>query len=690
MTGHLAVPALEPDPDLPATMSPKITTDLLREQMGFEGLVVTDALDMGGVTVRYPPGEVAVRSILAGADVLLVPPVLDAALEAVGDAVTSGRIPLSRLDEAVTRVLRAKAKLGLYKSKLVDLDALATSFDRPEFDRAAQDIADRGVTLLRDDQHILPLDSSKPLRILLVAVSGDNDPYPAGNLENEIRWRMDSLATVRMDTTFVRAETARLPSPDTYDVAIAAVFVRVADRKGSIGLPDDEAAVVDRLLAAGKPVVVACFGSPYLAERFPAAKTWIAAFSTVDVAQRAVGRAIFGQTPIGGRLPVNIPGVAALGAGLDLPGNPMKLRASDSASDAKLKPAYDLLDRAVADHAFPGGVLAVGLRGELHVHAFGRQTYDETSPAVTPNTIYDAASLTKAVATTTLLAMQVQAGRIALDAPVSRYIPEWSGGPNAEWRKSVTIRHLLTHSSGLPAHKDYFLTIHSQREAVANICKEALEYEPGTKTVYSDLGFILLGEILERVTGRAVDQLAHDQIFAPLGMTNTLFKPSKSLVSQIAPTEDDATFRKRLLQGEVHDENAFAIGGVAGHAGMFATAPDLAVFCQMLLNGGIYAHKRLLTRATLAQFISSQPLADHARTLGWMVPTADSTSGDYFSSHSFGHLGFTGTSIWIDPDRQLFVILLTNRVYPTRANDKIAAVRPALHDAVIEALGLVP
>ncbi len=688
MTGHLAVPALEPDPDLPATMSPKITTDLLREQMRFEGLVVTDALDMGGVTVRYPPGEVAVRSILAGADVLLVPPVLDAALEAVGDAVTSGRIPLSRLDEAVTRVLRAKAKLGLYKSKLVDLDALATSFDRPEFDRVAQDIADRGVTLLRDDQHILPLDATKPLRVLLVAVSGDNDPYPAGNLENEIRWRMDSLATVRMDTTFVRAETARLPSPDTYDVAIAAVFVRVADRKGSVGLPDDEAAFVDRLLAAGKPVIVACFGSPYLAERFPAAKTWIAAFSTADVAQRAVGRAIFGQTPIGGRLPVNIPGVAALGSGLDLPGNPMKLRASDSASDAKLKPAYDLLDRAVADHAFPGGVLAVGLRGELHVHAFGRQTYDETSPAVTPNTIYDAASLTKAVATTTLLAMQVQAARIALDAPVSRYIPEWSSGPNPEWRKTVTIRHLLTHSSGLPAHKDYFLIIHSQREAVANICKEALEYEPGTKTVYSDLGFILLGEILERVTGRTVDQLAHDQIFAPLGMANTTFKPAKSLANRIAPTEDDTTYRKRMLQGEVHDENAFAIGGVAGHAGMFGTAPDLAAFCQMLLNGGIYAHKRLLTRATLAQFISSQPLADHTRTLGWMVPTADSTSGRYFSAHSFGHLGFTGTSIWIDPDRQLFVILLTNRVYPTRANDKIAAVRPALHDAVIEALGL--
>jgi beta-N-acetylhexosaminidase len=688
MTGHLSVPALEPDPDVPATMSPKITTDLLRGQMGFDGLVVTDALDMGGVTVRYPAGEVAVRSILAGADVLLVSPVLDAALEAVRDAVASGRIPVSRIDEAVTRVLRAKAKLGLNKSKLVDLEALARNFDRPEFDRAALDIADRGVTLLRNDQHILPLDATKPIRALLVAVSGDNDAYPAEDLEKEIRWRVDSLASVRMDTRFVRADTAKLPAADSYDVAIAAIFVRVADRKGSIGLPDDEAAVVDRLLAAGKPVIVACFGSPYLVERFPAAKTWVAAFSTVDVAQRAMGRALFGQVPVGGRLPVNVPGVAPLGAGLDLAAQPMKLRGANAAAESKLKPAYDVLDRAVADRAFPGGVLAVGYRGELQVHAFGRQTYDASSPEVSPDTIYDAASLTKAVVTTTLVATQVEAGRIALDAPVERYIPEWNAGPNPEWRKRVTIRHLLTHSSGLPAHKDYFLTIHSQREVIASICKESLEYEPGTKTVYSDLGFILLGEILERATGRTIDQLARERIFAPLGMADTLFKPAKALSNRVAPTEQDATFRKRLLRGEVHDENAFAMGGVAGHAGMFATAPDLAAFSQMLLNGGIYGHQRLLTRGTLAQFIAPQAIAASARTLGWMVPTADSTSGRYFSARSFGHLGFTGTSIWIDPERQLFVILLTNRVYPTRANDKIIGVRPAVHDAVVEALGL--
>lgn len=690
MTGHLSVPALEPDPNVPATMSPKIMTDLLRGQLGFDGLVVTDALDMGGVTVRYPPGEVAVRSILAGADVLLVPPVLDAALQAVKEAVASGRIPMARLDEAVTRVLRAKARLDLNKSKLVDLDALAEKFDRPEFDRAALDIADRGITLFRDDQHILPLDATKPQRFLLVAVSGDSDPYPGGSLENEIRWRVDSLATVRIDTRFVRADMVKLPSPDTYDVAIAAVYVRVTDRKGTIGLPDDEEAVVNKLLAAPKPVVVAAFGSPYVIESFPSAKTWIAAFGTGELAQRAMGRALFGQVAVSGRLPVTVPGVANLGAGLNLAANPMELREAGSSDEDKLQRAYDVLEQAVADHAFPGGVLAVGYRNELIVREFGRQTYDTKSPAVNVDTIYDAASLTKPVVTATLIAMQVEAGRMGLDLPVARYLPEWNDGPNPDWRKAVTIRQLLAHSSGLPAHKDYFFTVHSTREMIAAICHEPLEYAPGTKTVYSDLGFILLGEILERATGKTLDQLAREQIFLPLDMSSTMFNPPKALWSRIAPTENDATFRKRLLQGEVHDENAFALGGVAGHAGMFSTASDLAAFCQMLLNGGIYGHHRLLTRATIAQFTAPQAVADNTRTLGWMVPTPNSSSGRYFSPRSYGHLGYAGTSIWVDPDRQLFVILLTNRVYPTRENNKIAAVRPAVHDAVIESLGLAP
>ena len=694
MTGHLAVPAIEPDPDVPATLSPKILTDLLREQLGFQGMVVTDALDMGGVTRRYPPAEVAVRSILAGADVLLVPPVPDAALAALKDAAISGRLPMARIDEAATRVLQAKARLGLYKQKLVDLNGLSANFGGPEFARQAQDIADRGVTLLRDAAHLLPLDATRPTRALLLVVSGDPDPYPGEDFEREIRWRVDQLEALRTDPRFVSVDEVKLPPPESYDVAIAALFVRVADRKGTVGLPEDQAALVDRLLATRKPVVVACFGNPYLIERFSAAGTWLAAFSTFDIVQRAAARALFGQVAIGGHLPVSVPGAAPnglkIGDGLAVAANPMKLRAAGPSAEARLKPAFELLDRAVRDRAFPGGVLAVGYRGELTLHAFGKQTYEAKAPAVQPDTIYDAASLTKPVVTTTLIAMLVQAGRLQLDAPVAMYLPEWAAGPNPEWRRKVTLRHLLTHTSGLPAHEDYFQTAKDKHDVLARIFAEPLVYDPGAKSEYSDVGFILLGEIVERVTGKTLDTLARERIFAPLGMRNSMFNPAKSVGAGIAPTENDMAFRKHLVRGEVHDENAWAMGGVAGHAGLFSTAADLAAFCQMLLNGGIYAHQRILRRGVIEQFTARESLAAGTRALGWSVPTEGSSSGRYFSSHSYGHTGFTGTSIWVDPERELFVIVLTNRIHPTRENEKIQQVRPALHNAVVEALGLVP
>jgi len=692
MTGHLAVPALEPEANLPVPFSERITTGTLRGEMGFEGLVVTDSLDMAGVAASYSPAEVAVRSVLAGSDLLLAPPEPDAALAGLRDAAASGRLPMARIDEAVTRILRAKARLGLYRESGANLEALAETFGRPEFARAALDIADRGVTLLRDTPGLLPLDATRPTRALLVAVAGDPDPCPAEILERDLRARVDSLQTLRYDTRYNIADQLKLPAAESYDVMIVALCVRVTDRKGTVGLPADQVAAVHQLLATEKPVVVACFGSPYLIAQFPEAKTWLAAFSNADVAQRAAGRAIFGQIAVGGRIPVTVPGVVSAGTGLDAPANPMKLAVSAD-MNTRLAPAYALLERAVADGAFPGGVLAVGYRGQMAVHAFGKQSYDAGAAAVTPETIYDAASLTKTVVTTTLAAMLAETGRLDLNAPVERYLPEWAGQsgdwPAAAGRRSrVTVRHLLTHTSGLPAHREYFKSAQARSDVVARALAEPLEGEPGAKSVYSDIGFILLGEMLERLTGRPLEQMARELIFAPLGIAGTMFNPPEELRARIAPTENDSAFRKRLVLGEVHDENAWVMGGVSGHAGMFSIAEDLAVFCQMLINGGQYAHQRVLRRTTIAQFTAADSLSANTRTLGWNVPTPDSSSGRYFSPRSFGHTGFTGTSMWVDPDQQLFVVLLTNRVHPTRQNDKIQQVRPALHDSVVTALGL--
>jgi len=694
MTGHLAVPALELDPNVPATLSEKILTGLLRKEMGFDGIVVTDALDMGGVTLRYPPGEAAVRAVLAGSDVLLMPPVPDAAFAALQDAVASGRLSRARLDQSVRRILEAKARLGLDKNRLVNLNDLNSHFARPEWAAKAQDISDRGVTLLRDDAHLLPLDATRPSTALLLAISGDLEPYPAEDLERELRWRVDSLDVVRTDTQFVKAAAVKLPPLNRYDFIIVALSVRVTDRKGSVALPEDQAALARQVLASGKPVVFVGLGSPYLIEQFPGAKTWLSVFGISEVAQVSAVRALFGQIPVRGRLPVSIPGAnLKSGDGIALAAHPMKLAMMDSAAAARLAPAYDVMERAVRDAAFPGGVLAVGYRGKLAVHVFGKLSYDRGAAPVAPDTIYDLASLTKVIVTTTLTARltETRAGAgLQLDAPIDRYLPEWAKGPQPEWRHQVTVRQLLTHTSGLPPHRDYFLTCKSKREVLEKIFAEPLETQPGSKEAYSDLGVILLAEIVERLTGKPLNILAAEQIFRPLGMSDAMFLPPKKLLSRIAPTEDDKSLRKRLVRGEVHDENAYVMGGVAGHAGLFGTAGDLAAFCQMLLDGGIYAHHRILRRGTIAEFAAPQAISGNLRALGWAVPTENSSSGHFFSLHSFGHLGFTGTSIWIDPDKQLFVILLTNRVNPTRENHKIQEVRPAVHDAVIQALGLAP
>jgi beta-glucosidase-like glycosyl hydrolase/CubicO group peptidase (beta-lactamase class C family) len=692
MPGHLNVPAFEPDPSVPATISKNIMTGLLRDELKFKGLIVTDAMDMGGVTSQFAPGDAAVRAVESGADVLLQLPVPDAAMASLEQAVKSGRITAARIDESIRRILEAKSRLGLDKDRFVDIDHLNEKFAKPEYEAQAQAIADRGVTLLRDNAHLLPLDATHPLRVLLVSLSADADPYPGENIEPEIRWRVDSLTALRADTQFSSANWLNLPPPGSYDVAIAALFVRVADRKGNVGLPDNQRAVVNQMLAAGKPVVVMSFGSPYLIENFPDAKTWLAEFSTNDVSQRAAVRALFGQVATQGQIPVTVPGTEKRGDGIPEAANPMTLQPAPADTAARLKPAFDIMNRAVGDGAIPGGVLAVGLHDQLIVRAFGKLTRDAKSPAATANTLYDMASLTKVMVTTTSVMILVQQKRLDLDTPIARYLPEWSvatkSDPDPTWRARATIRNLLLHDSGLPAHRDFYKQAKGHDAVLALVLAEPLVHQPGTKVEYSDLGFILLGEIVQRLTGISLDEYAKQHIFAPLGMKESQFNPPRKLWPTIAPTENDVDFRKRLLQGEVHDENAWALGGVSGHAGLFSTAGDTAIFAQMILNGGIYAHHRILTRALIQEFTARQAIGDAARTLGWDAVTQPSSSGHYFSLDSFGHTGFTGTSLWIDPDRDLFVILLTNRVNPTRANEQIRQLRPAVHDAVMRALGL--
>ncbi|HKG95240.1 MAG TPA: serine hydrolase domain-containing protein [Gemmatimonadaceae bacterium] len=341
-----------------------------------------------------------------------------------------------------------------------------------------------------------------------------------------------------------------------------------------------------------------------------------------------------------------------------------------------------VLDRAVADSAFPGAYAVVGTRdGVIAEYGAGRIDWAADAPRPDRNTIWDMASLTKVIATTSAVEQLVGVRKIDLDAPVQRYLPEWTG-PNKE---RVTLRHLLTHSSGLPAWRPLYKEATSPESAMALVIATQLDTLPGIRYVYSDLNAVLLGRIVERVSGERLDEYARRHVFEPIGMPSTGFRPSPALRDRIAPTEVDP-WRQRHLRGEVHDENAYALGGVAGHAGLFSTAADLTRFAQMYLHNGTVGAREVIPAATLAEFERAQDTVVSRRALGWETPTGSNSAGHLMSARAFGHTGFTGTSIWMDPARDLFVILLTNRVNPTRENRRIGEVRVRLADAVVSTL----
>ena len=689
MPGHLAVPAVDPDETTPATFSRAILTGLLREQMGFDGIIITDAMVMNAITNEFWAGEAAVRAVEAGVDIVLMPPDPRVAFDALRRAAESGRLSIERVDESVRRILTAKARMGLYDNVTVTPEEAERSVAKPASKRIARELAEKGITLLRDDAGLLPIDSTKPQRGLLFIVSGDESVYPGEALEQEMKPRVDELLTVRTDPFYFPPDRLELPEPDQYDWTVVAVFVRVASYREEIGLPDEMKEVIDRVLADDKPAVLLVMGSPYAAQQFPEVKTALLSFGTATVSQRAAARALFGQTAITGRLPVTLPETAERNTGLDRPTAPMTLVDATEENHARFAPVVSILEAAVAHDTTPGGVLAVGHRGSLvALQPFGRYTYDDYAAPVAADSVYDLASLTKVVGTTTAAMQLIENRRLDLDAPIVRYLPEFGQGPDPAWREQVLVRHLLTHSGGLPPYVRFFLELDNRKEMMERIYAMPLEYPVGTQAIYSDLGIILLGEIIERVSGRPLDEYLQREVFEPLAMTQTRYNPPEEWLARIAPTEFDQEFRHRLVRGEVHDENAWVMSGVAPHAGLFSTARDLATFCQFLLNGGIYAHRRLLKRETIERFTRRQDIPDSTRAIGWDTPSERSSGGHYLSGRAFGHTGFTGTSIWIDPEKELFVILLTNRVHPTRENIQIRQLRPAVHDAVMEALGL--
>ena len=354
------------------------------------------------------------------------------------------------------------------------------------------------------------------------------------------------------------------------------------------------------------------------------------------------------------------------------------LAAPAGASDAAIRDSVkQVLDRGLRDSAYPGAIAVVGRRsGIIAQYAVGHLDWAPGSPVPDEHTMWDMASLTKVVGLTSGLMQLVAEKRLDLDAPVQRYLPAWTG-PNKD---RVLIRHLSTHTSGLPAFKAYDQITHDPDSLAKLMFATPLDTLPGAKMVYSDIGAYMLGRVLEQITGQSLDQYLHDHVFEPAGMHETMYRPPFALFPRIAPTEYDSTQRHRLVRGMVHDERAYYLGGVSAHAGLFSSAHDVARFCEMMLAGGTIDGRNVIPAASIQSFTKRQ-VAD--RALGWQKPDGTNSAGHRMPEEAYGHTGFTGTSIWIDPRDDVFVVLLTNRVDPTRANNRVGRVRVQLADAVM-------
>lgn len=759
-------------------------TDVLRESLGFDGILFTDALRMGALTQGYGGGEVAVLAIAAGSDVLLAPADIGESLEAVLEAVDSGRLTRARIDESVHRLLIAKARLGLHRTRTVDPRWVATVVGSGDHNAAARTASAGAITLVRDDAGAVPFGGG--LRMLSVSFAREGDLLAGRTFNGTIRAFNGLTRTARVgpDTPWPVYDSL-LQVAEEVDAIVVGAYLPPRSGAGATQLPLEFRTFLERAASAREDgFALISFGNPYLLTAVPRVGTYMVAWGDREHPQEAAARALVGAAAIGGRLPISIPPLHRIGTGLTrsalsdvaavaageidplqeagfipgaveaeeaetvteptggpgrwMPADPLPecsshpgsqivldVDPSDNAdsfcrigdivatprevdptavgmSPDSLAALDDFIAGALADSAASGASLAVVRRGQLvRLRGYGRLDWDPAAPPVTPASIFDLASLTKVIGTTSAAMVLAQRGAIDLDGRVVDYLPWWSAGDPR--KGSVTLRHLLLHQAGLPPFRRFFLELEGREAYQEAIGALPLDYVPGDSTVYSDIGLMTLGFVVESVSDRPLDEFLRGEIWSPLGMVDTDFNPSEALWDRVATTEVDESFRGLQIHGEVHDENAHAIGGVVGHAGLFSSARDLAVFAQMMLDrgtagactadlgSGFPCHRARFRPVTVFQpgwvdAFTRRHSETSSRAMGWDTPSARSSAGDYFTHRAFGHTGYTGTSIWIDPTLDVAVVLLTNRVNPTRENTKHIPLRRGVHDRVAQAI----
>lgn len=727
MVGHLEVPALDTNKGMPSTLSRPIVTDLLEKELGFQGLIFTDALNMKGVVKADKPGEIELRALLAGNDVLLFPQDPVKAIERIRQAVDSGEVPREMIDHKCLKLLRAKEWAGLTHRMHVETVDLVADLNTDRAQELRRSLFQRAITVPRNDG-VLPVRGLDTLRIASLVI-GDT-------LHCAFQRQLDRYARIddyRCDKVLSTDSAGKLlDALKSYDLVIASVHNTSFKVEKEFGIPQITLDFLRRLGDQNR-LAFALFANPYRLTQAYGAQRWgavVCAYEENDDTEDLVAQAVFGAIGVDGRLPVTANAYFARGKGAAI--KPLQRLAfgppeADSVATADLRGIDAIVAEGMEKHAFPGCEVLVARDGHvLWNKAYGRPTYG-ADRAVRTDDLYDLASVTK-VASTTLAVMKLyDEGRINLDATLGTYVKDLL--PAHPVHAGLVLRDILTHQAGLvpfvPYHgklvrngkprTDVFSPVpdaeHNVRVADSLYMKPAFQdslwsamlnapVKPRGEYVYSDLDFHLMARLVEAVTGEKLNDYVEHVFYRPMGLATIGYRPLQRFpADRVIPTEDDHDFRMRLLRGDVHDQGAAILGGVAGHAGLFSDAGDLAALLQMLLNGGTYGGTRYLSDSTIATFTKCQFCAnavpsagDNRRGLGWDKPQPAGKPGpacDCVSYLSFGHTGFTGTQVWADPLDKTVYVFLSNRVYPSAANKKLGdlnirtRIQEVVHEAVV-------
>lgn len=713
MSAHMHIPAIDSTPNLAVSLSENALKDILRDELGYEGLIISDALNMKGVSDFFKPGELDLKAFQAGNDILLFPENVPAAVEKFHLALKSGEISESDITESVVRILKAKYNAGLNQYSRVEINNLVEDLNTDEAKWLRRSLFEHAVTTVRNEDNLLPVRKLDTLKIASLSIGG--------KLESPYQKTIDlySKAThFAIDKNAVQAQfDGVLKELSGYDLVLVSMQSMGRFSRNNFGISQNSLRFLNQLNEKSR-VILSVFGNPYSLKNFQSIPNILVFYEENEVTLHIAPQVIFGGIPSTGLLPVTASYDFKAGTGVLLEekirlkyteAEDLGLRTSD------FKKIDKIVEEAIKNKAMPGCQVLLAKDGKVFFHkAYGNHTYDEGSKEVEVSDIYDLASITKISATTLSLMHLYDLGLFTLQSSLSDYLSDL----NNSNLKNLNVRKMLLHEAGLrswipfykktlpdklqeyycneqmgcftiPVGNNLYLRNDFPDTIYSNIHTSELSRRPEYR--YSDLGFYLFKDVVEEISGMTFEEFTEKNFYLPMGMHRTAFKPLRYFdLNEIVPTEVSADFRVGLIHGNVHDQGAAMLGGVSGHAGVFSPANDLAILMQMFLNGGHYGGERFLSEETI-EFFTSRHSRSNRRGLGFDKPETSSSNGPTAKSASpstFGHSGFTGTGVWADPEYGLSYVFVSNRIHPSATNRKLISenIRTRIHQVAYDAI----